>query len=188
MSISFNTIYSIVNKVTNDCFVDDVYSPAFYELSLRTALLSAYAPDFDMSDCDNNDKLWEKVTSQEAENILFGIYNMDSYNVIKTAIDKSISHRLAMIESSPMSLSDIALSKMFGVITEKIEGIDTEVLSKETVDALIESSKQSGKENFERNLIDAMVEKGIISKHDKTARRSGSKRKQTSIVKLDNAE
>ena len=76
-AISFDEYTAIIDKVTNDCFPDGTYSPANYDLSLRTALLCAFAPDYDLSNCDDNNALWERVTTDEAREIVQQI--MDSY-------------------------------------------------------------------------------------------------------------
>lgn len=187
LKISFDEYNAIINKVIEDCFVDGVYSPAIYELSLRTSLISAFTPDFDLSDCKDNNTLWERVTNENAEIIIENIKRTNDYQNIITAIDKGIQHRLSVIESSPMSLSDIALSKLFSVITDKIDSIDTDVLNKDTIEALIAANKQSGKENFVDKLVDTMVEKGLVSKPNRATRRSSSKKSKedTKIVKSD---
>lgn len=192
-NISFDEYYSIINRVISDCFVDEVYSPAMYELSLRNALISVFCPDFDLSGCeDDNNALWERVSSSEAKVILNDIERLcetnggeDYYSNIITAIGKGVQHRLAVIESSPMSLSDIALSKLIDVVTAKIDGIDTDVLNKNTINALINADKQSGKEGFEKKLVEEMIAQGLISKPNRTTRRSTSKKKDTKIVKID---
>lgn len=191
-NISFDEYYSIINRVVNDCFVDEVYSPAMYELSLRNALISVFCPDYDLSGCEDNNTLWERVTTPEANEIIKNIQLLDMGSIdyhwgITEAIDKAIKHRLAMIESSPMSLTDIALSKLVGVITDKVDSIDTDVMNKATIEALISASKESGKENFEINLVNAMVESGIISKPNRATRRSNAKKNKTDtkIVKVD---
>lgn len=182
-NISFDKYYSIINRVTEDCFVDGVYSPALYELSIRNALLSVFVPDFDMSDCKDNNDLWEKVTSDEACALLKEIYSTDCYDSLEEAIIDNINYRLTMIESSTMSLSDIALSKLFDVITNKIDSIDTDVMNKSTIESLVNATKQVNKEDFEKNLIDAMVESGVISKPNRATRRSNSKQKTDKKIK-----
>lgn len=55
----FDEYSAIVDKVVNDCFPDGIYSPVNYELSFRTSLLIAFAPDYDLSGCENNNALWD---------------------------------------------------------------------------------------------------------------------------------
>ena len=66
-AISFDEYNAIIDKVVNDCFPDGTYSPVNYDLSLRTALLCAFAPDYDLSGCDDNNALWERVMRDETD-------------------------------------------------------------------------------------------------------------------------
>ena len=185
-NISFDEYYSIINRVISDCFVDEVYSPAMYNLSFRNALISVFCPDFDLSGCEYNNSLWEKLMSKECSNILDEIQEKSIYDNIHLAISQGINHRLRVIESSPMSLSDIALSKLFSVIADKIDSVDTDVMNKTTIEALIAANQQSGKEDFVGKLVDTMVEKGLVSKPNRATRRSNSKKNNgTKIVKID---
>ena len=63
-TISFDEYMAIVNDVVNDCFPDGTYFPVNYEISLRTKLLFAFAPDYKLNDSDNN-TLWENVTTKK---------------------------------------------------------------------------------------------------------------------------
>lgn len=188
-NISFDEYYSIINRVINDCFVDEVYSPAMYNLSFRNALISVFCPDFDLIGCDDNNSLWERLTSEECSNILNEIQEKSIYDNIHLAIAQGINHRLKVIESSPMSLSDIALSKLIDVVIAKIDSIDTDVLNKDTINALINADKQSGKENFEKKLVEEMIAQGLVSKPNRATRRSTNKKNKdgTNIIKIDTA-
>lgn len=174
-NISFDEYNAIINKVIEDCFVDGVYSPALYELSLGVSLISAFVPDYDLSDCKDNNALWDKLTSDECKKILQNIYGTIIYDNIVSAIVRGVNHRLRAIEASPMSLSDIALSKLIDVVTAKIDSIDTEVLNKDTISALINANKQINKEDFEKKLVDEMIERGLISKPNRATRRKTTK-------------
>lgn len=174
-NISFDEYCSIIDRVISDCFVDEVYSPAAYELSLRNALISVFAPDYDLSDCKDTNALWDKLTTDECKDVLDKIYDTRTYNHIHLAIAQGINHRLRAIESSPMSLSDIALAKLFGVIIGKIDSTDTEVLNKDTISALINADKQINKEDFEKKLVDEMIDRGLISKPNRATRRKTTK-------------
>lgn len=174
-NISFDEYNAIINKVIEDCFIDGVYSPALYELSFRTSLISAFAPDYDLSECKDNNELWEKVTGRDSEDIIESIKQTQYYLNIKTAIDKGIQHHLAVLEASPMSLSDIALSKIFNIIADKINAVDTNMIDKNTIDALVTASNEKNSETFETNLIDAMVKKGVIPSPNRATRRRNIK-------------
>lgn len=190
-NISFDEYNAIINKVIEDCFVDGVYSPALYELSLRASLISAFVPDYDLSDCKDNNALWEMLTTDECENILQNIYGTIIYNNIDSAIIRGVNHRLRAIEASPMSLSDIALSKLIDIVTAKIDSIDTDVLNKDTVSALINADKQINKEDFEKKLVDEMIDRGLISKPNRATRRKTTKENKnisvtTNVIPVDN--
>ena len=89
-AISFDEYNAIIEKVTNDCFPDGAYSPANYDLSLRTALLCAFAPDYDLSGCDDNNALWERVMSDEADEIINKIDYLNVQYLIIKAIRENI--------------------------------------------------------------------------------------------------
>lgn len=190
-NISFDEYNAIINKVIEDCFVDGVYSPALYELSLRVSLMSAFCPEYDLSDCKDNNALWDKLTSDECEKILQNIWSEIVCDNITSAIEQGINHRLRAIEASPMSLSDIALSKLISVITEKIDNIDTDILNKDTISALINAEKQTNKEDFEKKLVDEMISRGLISKPNRATRRKTTKENKnisvtTNVIPVDN--
>lgn len=178
-TISFDEFNAIVDKVVNDCFPDGMYSPANYEISLRTGLLCAFAPNFDLSDCEDNNALWEKVYSEEAMKIIEEIYATDIYSVIIRTIREAIDYRIKAITSGSMSMSDMALSKLFEVITEKVDKIDMSVLSQENINAVTEAVNKSKDGNFAENLIDVMLNKGMLAKPNRKTRRKNGQRTQT---------
>lgn len=184
-NISFDEYNAIINKVIEDCFVDGVYSPALYELSLEVSLISAFVPDYDLSDCKDNNALWDKLTSDECKKILQNIYGTTIYDHIASAIMCGVNHRLRAIESSPMSLSDIALSKLIDIVTAKIDSIDTDVLNKDTISALINADKQINKEDFEKKLVNEMIDRGLISKPNRATRRKITKENKDIAVKTN---
>ncbi len=179
-TISFDEFNAIVDKVVNDCFPDGVYSPANYEISLRTALLLAFAPDFDLSSCKDNNALWNIVTSDEASQIINLIHSKSTYDKIIATIDRAIDYRIKVLTSSSMSMSDIALSKLFDVITEKVDKIDTSVLSPENINAVAEAVNKSKDGNFAESLIDVMLDKGMLSKPNRETRRKNVQRSKKS--------
>ena len=176
-AISFDEYTAIINKVVNDCFPDGTYSPANYDLSLRTALLCAFAPDFDLSNCDDNNALWERVMSNEADEIIDYISTELSgiKQSIKRAIWDNIDYRLKLLASGSMSMSDIALSKLFEVITQKIESIDTSVLTKDNMDTMIKAVNATQDGNFAESLVDTMLDKGLLAKPNRETRRKNIK-------------
>lgn len=180
-AISFDEYNAIIDKVTNDCFPDGTYSPANYDLSLRTALLLAFAPDYDLSGYDDNNALWERVTSDEANEILDYISTelSEIKQSIKRTIWDNIDYRLKLLTSGGMSMSDLALSKLFDVLTEKVEKIDTSVLTKENMDAMIKAVNATQDGNFAENLVDTMLDKGLFAKPNRETRRKNGQRSKT---------
>lgn len=174
-TISFDEYNAIVDKVVNDCFPDGTYSPANYDLSLRTALLCAFAPDYDLSNCDDNNALWERVTTDEAREIVQQI--MDSYigYIISNAIYESIEYRIKLLTSGSMSMTDIALSTLVDTLTKKIEQIDTSMLTKENMDTVINAVNATQDSSFAENLVDTMLDKGLLAKPNRETRRKNIK-------------
>ena len=176
-AISFDEYNAIIDKVTNDWFPDGVYTPANYDLSLRTALLCAFAPDFDLSNCDDNNTLWERVMSNEADEIIDYISTELSgiKQSIKRAIWDNIDYRLKLLASGSMSMTDIALSTLVETITKKVEQIDTSMLTKENMDTMIKAVNARQDGNFAESLVDTMLDKGILAKPNRETRRKNIK-------------
>ena len=172
-AISFDEYNAIIDKVVNDCFPDGTYSPANYDLSLRTALLCAFAPDYDLSGCDDNNALWERVMSNEANEIIDYISTELSgvKQSIKRAIWDNIDYRLKLLTSGSMSMTDIALSTLVETITKKVEQIDTSMLTKENMDTMIKAVNATQDGNFAESLVNTMLDKGMLSKHNRETRR-----------------
>lgn len=173
-TISFDEYNAIVDKVVNDCFSDGTYSPANYELSLRTALLIAFVPEYKLDDSDNN-TLWESVTNKEVNDILGVIRRNFIYPYIEEAIENAIDYRIKLIASGSMSMSDIALSNLFDIITKKVESIDTSMLTEENMNTIIKAVNATQDGNFAENLVDAMLDKNLLSKPKKTAKNKTAK-------------
>ena len=176
-AISFDEYNAIIDKVVNDCFPDGTYSPANYDLSLRTALLCAFAPDFDLSNCDDNNALWERVMSNEADEIIDYISTELSgiKQSIKRAIWDNIDYRLKLLASGSMSMTDIALSTLVETITKKVEQIDTSMLTKENMDTMIKAVNATQDGNFAESLVDTMLDKGLLTKPNRETRRKNIK-------------
>ena len=178
-AISFDEYTAIVDKVVNDCFPDGTYSPANYELSLRTALLCAFAPDYDLSGCDDNNALWERVMSNEANEIFDKIEYYDIQRLIIRAIRDNIDYRIKLLTSGSMSMTDIALSTLVDTLTKKVENIDTSMLTKENMDTMIKAVNATQGGNFAESLVDTMMEKGLLAKPNRETRRKNGQRSKT---------
>ena len=176
-AISFDEYTAIIDKVVNDCFPDGTYSPANYDLSLRTALLCAFAPDYDLSGCDDNNALWERVMSNEANEIIDYISTELSgiEQSIKRAIWDNIDYRLKLLTSGSMSMTDIALSTLVDTLTKKVEQTDTSMLTKENMDTMIKAVNATQDGNFAKSLVDTMLDKGMLTKPNRETRRKNIK-------------
>ena len=174
-AISFDEYNAIIDKVTNDCFPDGVYTPANYDLSLRTALLCAFAPDYDLSNCDDNNALWERVTSDEANKIISELHDTNYVCNLVNSIRANIKYRVKLLTSGSMSMTDIALSTLVETITKKVEQIDTSMLTKENMDTMIKAVNATQDGNFAESLVDAMLEKGMLAKPNRETRRKNIK-------------
>lgn len=178
-AISFDEYNAIIDKVVNDCFPDGTYSPANYDLSLRTALLCAFAPDYDLSGCDDNNALWERVMSDEANEIIEKIEYLDIQHLIIKAIRENIDYRIKLLTSGSMSMTDIALSTLVETITKKVEQIDTSMLTKENMDTMIKAVNATQDGNFAKNLVDTMLDKGMLAKPNRETRRKNGQRSKS---------
>ena len=178
-AISFDEYTAIVDKVVNDCFPDGTYSPANYDLSLRTALLCAFAPDYDLSGCDDNNALWERVMSDEANEIIEKIEYLDIQHLIIKAIRENIDYRIKLLTSGSMSMTDIALSTLVDTLTKKVEQIDTSMLTKENMDTMIKAVNATQDGNFAKSLVNTMLDKGMLAKPNRETRRKNGQRKKT---------
>lgn len=160
-TISFNEFYAIVDKVINDCFPDNVYSPANYELSLRTSLILAFAPDYDLSKCEDNNSLWEKVTDNKAEEILNNINKNNLKNLIETAIKNGIDYRIKILSSGSVSTTDLALSKLFDVISEKVNNIEIPTFNKEDLNSIFKAVTSIKNDTSTEDLINAILNNSV---------------------------
>ena len=176
-AISFDEYNAIIDKVVNDCFPDGTYSPANYDLSLRTALLCAFAPDYDLSGCDDNNALWERVMSNEANEIIDYISTELSgiKQSIKRAIWDNIDYRIELLTSGSMSMTDIALSTLVDTLTKKVEQIDTSMLTRENMDTMIKAVDATQDGNFAESLVNTMLDKGLLAKPNRETRRKNIK-------------
>lgn len=184
--ISFDEFNAIVNKVVDDCFEEGKYSLAYYEISLRTALLCAFAPDFSLGNFDDNNTLFEIVMGDEANEILCTIRQNVMYPYIEEAINKTIDYRIKVLTSSSMSMADMALATLIDTFTEKVNSIPE--ISAENIELLTQVAKNTQDSNFASNLVDTMLDKGLLAKPNRETRRKNGQRStkaKTDVVKED---
>ena len=182
-AISFDEYHAIIEGVVNSCFPDDTYSPNYYEMTFRRLLLEAFAPDYEIPALNNDtyNEVWERVMCEEASEILTFIRQNNIYYCLEEAIDNAIEYRIKLIASGSMSMSDIMLSKLFEVITNKLESIDTSALTKENMDTMIKAVNATQDGNFAENLVDTMLDKGLLAKPNRETRRKNGQRSKTNI-------
>lgn len=176
-TISFDEFYTIIDNVVNSCFIDGEYSSSYYELTLRVALIKAFAPNYEIptATADNYNDVWETITSKEANEILVTIRQNSIYPYIEEAIENKVDYRIKLITSSPMSMSDIALSNLFDTLTEKVKNIDTSMLTKENMDTVINAVNATQNGSFTESLVDTLLDKGILAKPNRETRRKNIK-------------
>ena len=186
-AISFGTYKAVIDKVISDTFMDGVYTPENEDVSIRVAMLSAFAPDF-VLDEDDSDKMWEQAYSDEANEILDSLYKNRQYIALQRTIDKTIQHRLQVLETGSMSLTDYALSQFVKTLDEKVKGLD---ITDEGVKAVTEAVDKSNDKDFANNLVDAFIEKGMLKKPNRATRRANGQTtakkttKKKEPIKLD---
>lgn len=158
--ISFDAVNAVVDKVVNDTFTDNVYSPAYYDLSLRTALLNVYAPEYKVDGTDNN-TLYDSVYTDEANEIFDEIKKKKQYYDILQAINNGINFRKDLITSGGMSMSDIALANLIDKFTEVVEKFGDN-LDVETTKKFVESVTTMKDGITAENMVNALIGTGMI--------------------------
>ncbi len=183
-TISFDEYMTIVNNVSSGCFPNDTYSPAYYELMLRYFLIKIFSPNYDLPDlsADNYNEIWENVMSREANDIIEAIKQTEVGKSLVESIDNEIGFRKNMIASGSMSMSDIALSKLLDVITEKADKIDTSILSQKDINAVTEAIDKSKDGNFAENLVDVMFDKGMLASPNRATRRKNGQTSKSKTI------
>lgn len=142
-------------------------------------MLCAFAPDYDLSGCDDNNALWERVTTDEAREIVEQIMNSYIVYNISKAICKSIEYRIKLLTSGSMSMTDIALSTLVDTLTKKVEQIDISMLTKENIDTMIKAVNATQDGNFAESLVDTMLDKGMLAKPNRETRRKNGQRSKS---------
>lgn len=158
-TISFDEFFTIIDNVVNSCFIDGEYSSSYYELTLRVSLIKAFAPDYEIptANADNYNDVWETVTSKEANEILMTIRQNSIYPYIEEAIENKIDYRIKLITSSPMSMSDIALSNLLDIISKKVDEIDPKMFTMEGLDTIIQASSDINDGTAIEKIADAII-------------------------------
>ena len=175
----YNSIFSAINDII---FEDDVYHPDRDMPNRRAILLLAFVPDFEIDEENGFDDLY----SDEVEEIFAYLEeNSKQYVEIKASMDRWIEHRLRMIEGEAMSLTDYALAKFVETLNNKVKGLD---ITDEGVKAVTEAVNNVNSDNFAGDVVDAMLERGMLAKPNRKTRRANGQKssaKKKDPIKLD---
>ena len=176
-AISFDEYNAIVNMVSDNCFPDSAYSASYYELMFRTALITVFAPDYNIPDIDTNNynEIWYQVTNDEAEEILEKIRQNSIYPCLEKAIENAIEYKIKMLTSGSMSMTDIALSTLVETLTKKVDSVDTSMFTKENIEAVFNAIVSTKDGDFAKSFVNALVDNNIISKPNRETRRKNIK-------------
>ena len=176
-AISFDEYNAIVNMVSDNCFPDSVYSASYYELMFRTALITVFAPDYNIPDIDtsNYNEIWYQVTNDEAGEILEKIRQNSIYPCLEKAIENAIEYKIKMLTSGSMSMTDIALSTLVDTLTKKVDSVDTSMFTKENIEAVFNAIVSTKDGIFEKSFGNTLVDNDIISKPNRETRRKNIK-------------
>lgn len=176
----YNSVFSTINDII---FEDDVYHPDRDMPNRRAILLLTFVTDFKIDEENGFDELY----SDEAEEIFaYLAENSKQYAEVKLSMDRWIEHRIRMIEGESMSLTDYALAKFVETLNNKVKGLD---ITDEGVKAVTDAVNNVNSDNFAGNVVDAMLERGMLSKPNRQARRANgqksSTKKKKDPIKLD---
>lgn len=177
-AISFDEYMTIVNTVSQNCFPNDTYSPAYYEIMFRYALLQMFAPDYNIpkiSETNYND-VWDKVTNGEANEILCAIRQNRMYHYLEEAVENAIDYRIKKSNSLETALTN--LIKTFITQMNNMPEIPQETLEK-FADVVANSNNQ----DLAKNMFDVMVDEGVLAKPNRATRRNNIKHNKKSESK-----
>lgn len=184
-AISFDEYMTIVNTVSQNCFPNDTYSPAYYEIMFRYALIQMFAPEYDIPEISetNYNEVWDKVISDEANEILHTIRQNRLYPYLEEAVENAIDYRIRMITSSPMSMADMALANLLEAFANKVNEIDVNLFDKEDVNIVKQASESLVDGTAMETMVNTMLDKGYIAKPNRATRRNNIKHNKKSESK-----
>ena len=176
----------IFDTVNEFIFKDGVYHPENDLIYRRAIILGLFAPDY-MKDKNNSA---DAVFAEEADNVIKYLEeNSRQYKEVTTAIDRWIDHRLNVTENGFGSLTDYALSKFVDTLNEKVQGLD---ITDEGIKAVEEAVGKVNSDDFAGNVIDAMLDRGMLAKPNRQTRRANGQvskskttKKSKEPIKLD---
>lgn len=182
-TIQFSTYKAVIDNIFENIFEDELFHAEKVGVSKRLAIMQAFAPDFAIS--DDTDELWDALYSEEANNIFERLADNEQYRELEMAIDTAIEHRLKVIENGSMSLTDYALAKFVNTLNEKIEKLD---ITDESVKAVEEALNKANSGDFAGNVVDAMLDRGMLSKPNRATRRANGQTSKSKTTKKSKKE
>lgn len=177
--ISYNEYSAVVNKVVGDVFSGNMYHPEVCDFSFRLAVISVFT-DCDLSvyeEENSSNKLFEYVFSKEASEILDKVKKTSSliYDSLENAVLEAVEHRKKMLESSPMSLTDYALSNLVELLGNKIDEVDMAQFNNEDIKNIATATAKMTDGEFANYAVEALEKKGYLSKPNRVTRRKNIK-------------
>lgn len=167
----------IFDTVNEFIFKDGVYHPENDLIYRRAIILGLFAPDY-MKDKNNSA---DAVFAEEADSIFKYLEeNSRQYKEVVIAIDRWINHRLNVTENNFGSLTDYALSKFVTTLNEKIEKLD---ITDEGIKAVEEAVGKVNSDDFAGNIVDAMLDRGMLSKPNRQTRRANGQTSKSKTTK-----
>lgn len=167
----------IFDTVNEFIFKDGVYHPENDLIYRRAIILGLFAPDY-MKDKNNSA---DAVFAEEADNVIKYLEeNSRQYKEVTTAIDRWIDHRLNVTENGFGSLTDYALSKFVDTLNEKVQGLD---ITDEGIKAVEEAVGKVNSDDFAGNVIDAMLDRGMLAKPNRQTRRANGQTSKSKTTK-----
>lgn len=164
-TISFDEFNAIVDMVTKGCFPDDTYSPAYYELMFRYALFKTFAPDYEIPELNtaNYNEVWRILTNEDGNKIFEELHGTHIYYNIQNTINNAIEYRIKLLTSSPMSLTDIALSKLVDVLTDKLEKVNLPEITEEDIKSGQKVASNIESNDFTNKFVDTLFARGVFA-------------------------
>lgn len=163
--ITFDEVKAIAKFVKDNVFKNGTYHPECQDFASRTGLILAFAPDFDLSDCEDNNDLYGRIYSDEAEQIVDMISGAKQFEALTDMISNVVEYNLTLlINDTPMSVSDCALAKLLDTVEQKISEIDTSIFDVSTINTLTGVVGEFNKDDFMDKMVDVMLKKGVLKK------------------------
>ena len=177
MKITKNTLTLVeykefIDTVVSAIFINDEYHPEYRDLFTKYSIVK-YFTDYDFgTDEIDFEKFYDMCITDEIENIILTVMiEKPQYALIETAINEAIEFKKNMLyKQSAYSLTDTILAELIMKINDIVDKID-ESYSDIDVKKLAETfTNIEGSLNTD-SVVDALAEKGFLSKPNRQTRR-----------------